>query len=140
MVVFDAPILMLYLDESLEPPKDHATGDPIRKARERVEYLIQRLSDDNQKVVIPTPALSEVLVYAGPAQAEWLGHLNSRSCFRIAGFDQRAAIEAAIAIREAIAAGDKKGGNTDASWQKCKIDRQIVAIAKVEGADDDIHQ
>ena len=134
MVVFDAPILMLYLDESLEPPKDKDTGEPIPKARERVEYLVQRLSDDNQQVVIPTPALSEVLVHAGQAQAEWLRHLNSRSCFRIAGFDQRAAIEAAIAIREAIAAGDKKSGNSDANWQKCKIDRQIVAIAKVEGA------
>jgi hypothetical protein len=135
MVVFDAPILMLYLDESLEPPKDQATGDPIPKARERVECLIQRLADDNQKVVVPTPALSEVLVYAGPAQAEWLEHLNSRSCFRIASFDSRAAIEAAIAIREAIAGGDKKGGNADANWQKCKVDRQIVAIAKVEGAE-----
>jgi hypothetical protein len=54
----------------------------------------------------------------------------------------RAAVEAAAAHREALRAGDKKEGVE--SWPKVKFDRQIVAIAKVEGAekiysnDDDI--
>lgn len=55
-------------------------------------------------------------------------------CFRIAAFEKKAAIEAALAIREAISAGDKRGGNTDDNWQKCKFDRQIVAIAQAEEA------
>jgi hypothetical protein len=58
-------------------------------------------------------------------------------------FDQRAAVEVAAAPREALAAGDKRGGS-DSPWAKIKFDRQIIAIARVEGAttiysdDDDI--
>lgn len=40
----------------------------------------------------------------------------------------------AAAIREAIQEGDKKAGATG-PWAKVKFDRQIVAIAKVQGAD-----
>jgi hypothetical protein len=48
-------------------------------------------------------------------------------------FDDRAAVETAIMTREAIAAGDKRAGS-DAPWQKVKVDRQIIAIARVESA------
>ena len=52
---------------------------------------------------------------------------------RIAPFGERAAIEAAARHREAIRTGDKKEGME--SWPKVKFDRQIVAIAQVEGAE-----
>ena len=39
----------------------------------------------------------------------------------------------AIVTREAIEAGDKKGGSEE-PWQKVKFDRQIAVIAKVNGA------
>ena len=51
--------------------------------------------------------------------------------FNIASFDTRAAIELADINRKAD--GDKRSG-TDEPYQKIKIDRQIVAIAKVAGA------
>ncbi len=35
--------------------------------------------------------------------------------------------------RQAIDAGDKRGGSS-APWQKVKVDRQVIAIARVEGA------
>jgi hypothetical protein len=63
---------------------------------------------------------------------------------RIAPFGSRAAVEAAARHREALREGDKMEGS--ANWAKVKFDRQIVAIAKVEGAeriysnDDDIRR
>ena len=63
--------------------------------------------------------------------------VNTQSVFRIAAFDQKAAIEAALAHRDAL----KRGGfridtkRPDATKTKIKFDRQIVAIAKAEGAE-----
>ena len=74
-----------------------------------------------------------MLIRAGDAGPKYLQELNSSACFRIVSFDQRAAIEAAAAHRDAIGRGDKREG-TNAAWAKVKFDRQIVAIAKIEGA------
>tara|TARA_Y100001951_G_C11290625_1_gene271874 strand:+ start:1976 stop:2518 length:543 start_codon:yes stop_codon:yes gene_type:complete len=136
MVVFDSSVLLLVLDRNAKPPNDPATGQPLNKAAERIEYLIGNLTADDAKIVIPTPVLSEVLVHAGEAMQPYLDILNGQAAFRIASFDQKAAIEAAIAMRDAI----KRGGhridaiNPDVTKTKIKFDRQIVAIAKAEGA------
>jgi predicted nucleic acid-binding protein len=126
MVVFDASILLFILDEN--------TPSSVPRAKERVELLIEGFSNAGEKIVIPTPALSECLVHAGPAGPDWVTLLGKRACFRIVGFDQRAAIEAAIRTHEARQRGLKKGGVADQSKTKIKFDRQIVAIAAVEGA------
>jgi hypothetical protein len=47
-------------------------------------------------------------------------------------FDEKAAIEVALMTKHAIDNGDKKAGSQE-SWTKVKYDRQIVAIAKVNG-------
>lgn len=110
----------------------------------RHDFLLRTLDKAREKVIIPTPALSEVLIGAGDAAPKYLELISSSSRFKIAPFGERAAVEAAAAHREAIRAGDKKEGSP--SWQKVKFDRQIVAIAKVEGAtriysnDDDIRR
>lgn len=147
MVVFDSSVLLLVLDPNAKPPIDPATGQPLDKAAERIEYLIENLTADKEKIVIPTPVLSEVLVHAGDAMHPYLDTLNSQSAFRIAPFDQKAAIEAALAMSDAIKRGGHRvdAANPDASKTKIKFDRQIVAIAKAEGAhsifadDDDVH-
>lgn len=126
MVVFDASILLFLFDAG--------TPASVPRAKERVEHLIDRLTIAGEKIVIPTPALSECLVHAGSAGLEYLAILEKQSCFRIAGFDERAAIEAAIRIFDARQRRQRKGGNHDASRTKIKFDRQITAIAAVEGA------
>jgi predicted nucleic acid-binding protein len=126
MVVFDTSILLFVLDEN--------TPGSVPRARERVEYLIDQLSDDGEKIIIPTPALSESLVYAGPAGSAYLTLLSKQSIFRIASFDERAAVEAAVRTYDARQRGQKKGGSTQTSKSKIKFDRQIVAVAVVEGA------
>lgn len=93
--------------------------------------MINNLSDAKEKVVIPTPALSEVLVHADQAVGEYLDKLHRSSAFRIVPFDERAAIELAVITREAIAKGQFRIG-TDATRATLKFDRQILAIARVE--------
>jgi len=126
MVVFDASVLLFVFEEN--------TPSSVPRAQERVEYLIDRLSDIGEKIIIPTPALSECLVCAGTAGPEYLAIIGKQSCFRVASFDERAAVEAALATYQARQRGQKKGGNPAVSKTKIKFDRQIVAIAKVEGA------
>jgi predicted nucleic acid-binding protein len=126
MVVFDASILLFLFDEN--------TPSSVPRAKERVECLIDSLSEAGEKIIIPTPALSECLVYAGPAGPDYLTILGKQSCFRVASFDERAAVEAAVRTYQARQRGHRKGGNPEASKAKIKFDRQIVAIATVEGA------
>jgi predicted nucleic acid-binding protein len=126
MVVFDASILLFVLDESV--------ASSVDRARDRMEHLIDQLSNAGEKIVIPTPALSECLVHAGPAAPDYLAIIDRQACFRVATFDQRAAVEAAIRTFDARQRGQRKGGNPEASRSKIKFDRQIVATAVVEGA------
>ena len=100
----------------------------------RVDYLIERLSDAGEKIVIPTPALSQCLVHADAAGPDYLAILGKQSCFRIAPFDIKAAIEAAIRTRQARQRGQPKGGDPAQPKAKIKFDRQIVAVAASEGA------
>lgn len=133
-VVFDATFLIPLLDAQIQADVD---------ADARLEHLVQSLDKTRYTILIPTPALSEVLIGAGDAAPQYLEILNRSRCFRILPFDQRAAVEAAAAHREAMDSGDKREGS-EASWAKVKFDRQIVAIAKVAAArviysdDDDI--
>jgi hypothetical protein len=126
MVVFDASILLFVLDEN--------TKSSVPRAKERVEYLIDTLTKTSERIVIPTPALSECLVHAGPAAPEYLNIIGRQACFRVASFDERAAVEAAIRTYEARQRGLPKGGSPDIAKSKIKFDRQIVAIASVESA------
>jgi len=133
MVVFDATTLLFLLDPEAKAPTDPETGEPISRVNDRITFLIGELEKRKEKIIVPTPALSELLVHADQAGPDYLDILNRHAAFKIADFDQRAAVEVAAATREALAGGDKRGGS-DSSWGKVKFDRQIIAIARVEGA------
>jgi PIN domain len=124
VVVFDASFLIMLLD-----PK--VTGEG--QVDVRIAHLVATLDKSKDDIVVPTPALSEVLIGAGDAAPAYLEILNKTARIRIAPFGSRAAVEAAARHREAIDARDKKEGSQ--TWPKVKFDRQIVAIAKVENAD-----
>lgn len=131
MVLFDTSILSLVLHPGAKGPTD-SSGKLIPEARERAQYLVQVLDEGKTMIIIPTPALAELLVIAGSAGPKYLDVINGRSCFKIADFDTRAATEVALQIRNAKETGDKRQGSTS-TWAKAKFDRQIVAIGKVEG-------
>lgn len=148
MIVLDTSVLLLVLDPKAKAPIDPSTGLLVEKAAERIEHLIDILAADKEKIIVPTPVLSEVLVHAGSAFQGYLEVMNKQAVFRVAPFDQKAAIEAALAMRDAMQRGGHRidAANQDASKTKIKFDRQIVAIAKAEGAhtiysdDDDVHR
>lgn len=128
MVLFDNNVLCLLLHPDADLPNDPATGKPIERAQDRIDFLRERLENDGVRILIPAPVLSEFLTFA---DAEYLLQINQTIWFEIGPFDQRAAIEAAIALRRALKSGQGKKLGLTSPWQKIKVDRQIVAIGKV---------
>ena len=132
VVAFDNSVLCLLLHPEVDVPNDPAAGVPVSRAQDRIAYLVEQLRESRSRILIPTPVLAEFLTFAS---ADYLDEINSSAHFEVAPFDQRAAIEAASAMRKArLGPGGKKLG-LHATWQKVKIDWQIAAIAKVGGAE-----
>lgn len=146
MVLFDTAVLLLLLDPGAKPPVDPSSGKPVHRAGDRINHLVNRIGESADTIVVPTPVLSEVLVHAGQATQSYLEILNGHRWFRVAPFDQKAAIEAALAMRDALRRGGHRidASKPDVTKTKVKFDRQIVAIAKAEGVhtvysdDDDV--
>lgn len=129
IVAFDASVLVYLLDENAAAPRG-ADNQPIPDCQTRVAHLIAELQRAKAKIVIPAPSLAEVLVYGGTAASEWLSILNTSRHIFIAPFDERAAVEYSMMERLKISGRQKVSSRT-----KAKFDHQIVAIARVEGAD-----
>ena len=130
MVVFDTTFLLHLIDPHASPPLDPSTGQPVTYAYQRVRYLISDLNDRHIKIIVPTPALGELLILAEKAGGEYLDSFTRAAVFQVESFDVRAAVELAIMTAKDIKDGDKRAGST-ATMAKLKFDRQIVAIAKV---------
>ncbi len=132
MVAFDNTVLSLLIfpDSEQHQGKDAAL---VEYARERVLGLVQTLEDERENVVVPTPALAELLVTEGAVAQDILTTLHGSAFIRIAGFDERAAVELAIRLRDARRIGDQREG-LNITKGEMKFDRQIVAIALVSGA------
>ena len=98
-VAVDASFLNVFLDK-------HAHSS-IQNGPALVANLINNLDGERAKVIIPTPALAQVLTHHPRAGQAYVEHIRQCACFQIRPFDDKAAFE---------------------------LDRQIVAIAKVYGA------
>ena len=131
MAVFDSTTLLYLLDPTAKPPTDLDTGQPVPRAKERVDLLLETFKARGETVLIPTPVLSEVLAGAGDAGPQYLNILSNTSRFRIVPFDERAAIELAEMTRKAHSSGDLRAG-TALTRAQLRFDRQILAIARVQ--------
>ena len=109
-VAVDAAFLKALLDGRSRP-------DPVAT-------LIRTLSAENAKVIVPTPALAEVLTHVADAGQTLMEKINRSACFQVRPFDDKASIELARIL------GKNVGGIRDI----LRFDRQIVAIARVSGA------
>jgi hypothetical protein len=132
MVSFDNTILSLLIFPDAEL-RQGSGGQKVEYARERVLGLIQDLEDAREQVVVPAPALSELLVTDGADVQDILTTLHGSSFIRIESFDERAAVELAMRLRDARKGGDQREG-LPITKNAMKFDRQIVAISLVSGA------
>lgn len=96
----------------------------------RLAYLFERAETDGVNVGIPAPAFAEFLVRADEATTSMLAVIDRKRGLSILPFDKRAAHECALLDRAALGVGVKRAGGGQ-PWQKVKIDRQILAIARV---------
>lgn len=101
--------------------------------KEKVVHLLSRIDKAKGRVIIPTPAIAEFLVYADQAGLSVLDSLQGSASAYVASFDLAAAYENSLIDAAAIGRGDKRDGSA-LPWQKIKVDRQVVAIAKTHGA------
>lgn len=128
IVAIDASVLLHLIDPDLPVPPG-PNGEVPTRCRERLEHFIAGMSKRGDRLLIPTPALSESLVRAGDAGPGWLAALSGRKAVRTAPFDDKAAFEcAALALERR-----KRRGAT--TRNKAKFDEQIVAIAVAEQAE-----
>src|SRR5262245_60011604 len=110
---------MLFLDPRI---KEGVGASP------RGDHLVDTLDKSRARIVVPTPALSELLVGAKDAAPVYLDIISRSRFFRIEPFGTKAAVEAADMTRNAIAMGDKRGGARDSTGQKGKFGRKIVGV------------
>ena len=118
-VAFDATILI----DLFNP---HLKGD----RRAKLDNLVVELQKKRTKILIPTPALTELMVCAGKAREGIHQKLSGKSPFQITPFDSRAAMECALLLEDALNAGEKR----QLTKTKFKFDWQIVAIAASHAA------
>jgi len=95
MVVFDNSIFCLTLHPDAKPRSS------VDRVQDRIDYLLETLRENGEVAIIPTPVLSEFLVFAGQSAPEYLLKIRESSFLRIEPFDERAAIE--LADREIAA-------------------------------------
>jgi len=135
MVAVDTSFLGLIFFPGAKPPNDPSTGAPPDRVEERIRKLLEDLDTSKERIVVPTPALGEFLVLANEDAPNYLAELTNQISFLVKPFDLMAAVEVASMELQARKRGSKRSpAPEDSPWQKVKVDRQIVAIARIHGA------
>jgi predicted nucleic acid-binding protein len=130
MITIDANVLIYLIDPAASAPTDPATGQQVSRCRDRLECLILDLTARGTKLLLPTPAVTEVLVRTGTSAARYLEEMRRMSVFRIVDFDQRAALECAT-IMGRHWDGKLRELSKEVGKHRIKFDLQIVAVSKV---------
>jgi hypothetical protein len=86
MVAFDNSIFCLALHPDARP------RSTVDRAKERVDYLLERLAASNERVILPAPAFAEFLILAGVDAPKYLSVIRDNAIFRIEPFDERASL------------------------------------------------
>lgn len=129
----DNSFLILLLNPDSPSRLNPATKAPVPYCKERIEDLIDDLSQKNGTLLIPAPALAESLCASEAAEIHF-ERLQGYKAIEVAPFGARAALELGRIIRAASLKGDKRFGQVG-DWQHVKMDRTIIAIAKVHSVE-----
>ena len=126
--MFDAGFLHILFDDKARVPRDKSGTPVVDRAQERIDALVQTMSQRRDKIIVPTPALAEFMLLAVDRWHDYLTIIRRKAVFEIAGFDDPEAVEL---VEHWQKHGDSKRlkPNTPETWAKLKYDRQIVAIA-----------
>jgi predicted nucleic acid-binding protein len=122
-VAFDSTFLALLFNRN--------SRASVANAADLVDELLDSLNTQKAKIIIPAPSLTEILLKATKSGTLYLEKLKEFSCFQIKPFDEKSAVELASIFVSSIGKRRKK---KDVEKTKVTFDRQIVAIAKVHGA------
>lgn len=125
-VLFDTNFLSALADKDVPVRNRPAGVDGTVKAR--FDHLLAELDLAQAEVIIPAPALAEVLCRSDASPNAVLPLLEDISRVRIAAFDERAAVE----FGEMFRGRTGETGPSSAGKVKFKFDLMILAIAKVE--------
>lgn len=132
MVVFDNNFLTFLFHERPGDVTDPDSGEVVERPQARIQHLVATLRAEGTRILIPSPALAELLTFV-ESPHPILESIQRASSFEVAAFDTKAAIETALTLRRAREAGDMRGGS-DKARASIKFDHQIVGIAKSRGA------
>lgn len=133
-LVVDANILMQILKvggrNDLKCPR---TGKLIDNPEGRAEALLDLMTVKADRILIPSPALSEILVRVDQhLHREYLAAINSTACFDLINFDAISAISCAQLVNSA----ELKQLKGDSDRSKISFDRQIIAMTQAYGGDE----
>ncbi len=133
MVGIDNTFLTLMLYPRARPPQDPSTKKPVDRIADRIEKLQEDLDSESERMILPTPVLCEFLILVGNDGPGYLEKLSGMKNILVKPFDQVAAIElAAVEVEDRLKQGKRAGSASP--WSKLRFDRQIVAIARTNGA------
>jgi hypothetical protein len=60
--LFDAGFIYILIDDRARVPRD-AKGKPVvDRAQDRVDFLVQTISERRDKIILPSPALTEFML------------------------------------------------------------------------------
>ena len=78
-MAFDADVLILLLQPSIDAPTDPSTQRPVEYVSERLAQLVADLTERDAGVIVPAPALAEVLVVPGADALELLKVIDKQA-------------------------------------------------------------
>jgi predicted nucleic acid-binding protein len=127
--LFDTGFLHVLFDPNARVPHDAAkTGPIVDRAQDRIDNLVQVMSQRQDKIIIPAPALAEFMLLAADRRIEYLTLLRRKAVFEVAGFDDPEAVEL-VEYSLRISPTKKLKARSPETWAKLNYDRQIIAIA-----------